>query len=302
MCVTVHLHHTSYAHESRFLSVINVATGYTVFSPFQEPFYRSCPRPCSRPYDEVPPRNRCRWHRGCCWLETTSLRCREYLAASERNQLPGRRTTQQQKQQIRRGECPRPVTCLHLYEGEDRRLPEGYLDYLLACDPLFLCLQNLLFGTGAELVLACAHRRVAALRRLELFLAGFAVDTPPPPTYADADADEALGRDAARAEGVAGLAAAFLVELARFWDGEKRLPPRPGREEGDPALNLARWETYFLRTCAYFEHADFLRAEAPPPMPRRGFERTVREFGHDTHVVPWAALLPVVDFNTVLPT
>ncbi|RYO89231.1 hypothetical protein DL766_004539 [Monosporascus sp. MC13-8B] len=34
----------------------------------------------------------------------------------------------------------------------------------------------------------------------------------------------------------------------------------------------------------------------------RGFERTVREFGHGTHVVPWAALLPVVDFNTVIPT
>ncbi|RYP04622.1 hypothetical protein DL765_010123 [Monosporascus sp. GIB2] len=26
------------------------------------------------------------------------------------------------------------------------------------------------------------------------------------------------------------------------------------------------------------------------------------EFGHDTHVVPWAALPPVADFNTVLPT
>ncbi|RYP78712.1 hypothetical protein DL771_000379 [Monosporascus sp. 5C6A] len=151
--VTVHLHHTNYTHESRFLSVINVATGYTV--PAAEPV----PLGTAAAAGSRPP---------ACAAASTSP-----PANGVNGQGGGGRSS---SSRTGAGGCPRPVTRLHLYEGEDRRLPEGYLAYLLACDPLFLCLQNLLFGTGAELVLA-----------------GFAVDNPPPPTYADAADDEALG-------------------------------------------------------------------------------------------------------------
>ncbi|KAI6082539.1 hypothetical protein F4821DRAFT_281741 [Hypoxylon rubiginosum] len=73
MCIHVFIHHTTREHDTRLLSTLNPVTGYTVNSPFQDPFVTS--PPCDYPHILGPllPEEVCSWHPRCCRLEQQIL-------------------------------------------------------------------------------------------------------------------------------------------------------------------------------------------------------------------------------------
>ena len=301
MCVDLYLHNTSYAHESRWVSLINPGTGWAVYSPFQEPYRRCCATPCLR--GTVPAQKQCAWHGGCCMLDRVFRRCAFYDRAS--NIVP----------------CSRPLTVLHFYQGEGTgpggevaRIPGSYVEQLLTCDPLFLSLQNQLFNAGAELVLA----RTCQARAARLFEDLCSIDAlfPPPMPRAggrrptEGPETAAARQELTRSSQMVNFAIAYISELARFWDHKTAtagkpfndFTPRPGRER-EPLENFLHCEDTMFRVFSWG-----VRDAAPIPFPntvplRPGdeFERAVRAHSDDSHIIPWANALPVVKGNTVLP-
>ncbi|KAI8958845.1 hypothetical protein F5Y11DRAFT_362362 [Daldinia sp. FL1419] len=66
MCLVIYAHFTTREHDSRFPSIINAATRYTVLSPWQDPAVRKCDQPHM---DNIEEDLKCDWHPGCCRLE-----------------------------------------------------------------------------------------------------------------------------------------------------------------------------------------------------------------------------------------
>ena len=305
MCVDIYLHNTSYAHESRWVSLINPGTGWAVYSPFQEPYRRCCATPCLK--EPVPAQKQCPWHGGCCVLDRLFRRCAFYDRAS--NFVP----------------CSRPLTVLHFYQGEGTgaggevaRIPASYVEYLLICDPLFLSLQNQLFNAGAELILARTCYASAARRFEELrFIDGLLTPPVSPAVGRRATVSPetaAVRQELTRCDQMVRAADAYVTELARYWDHKsatggkpgsptsKDFTPRPGREP-EPLNNLMHFEDTMFRVFSYG-----LRDKAPIPFPnnvplRPGgeFERVVRAHSANSHIIAWSQALPVVNGNTILP-
>ncbi|KAI0017963.1 hypothetical protein F4780DRAFT_781815 [Xylariomycetidae sp. FL0641] len=87
MCIHLFLHNTSPEHDTRFLAVLNAITGYTVYSPFQDPYVKACGAPCfaAAPSSrglvvvaggDIQPHEHCLWHPACCRLERSAI-CRQ---------------------------------------------------------------------------------------------------------------------------------------------------------------------------------------------------------------------------------
>ena len=314
MCVDIFIHNTSYAHESRWASEINTSTRWTVYSPFQEPYLRCCATPCIR--GPIAPEYRCPWHGQCCALERVYRRCPFYDHSA--NLTP----------------CSRPTTILHLYQAggadgnEVARIPPYYVEHLLSCDPLLLSLQNQLFNAGAELVLARKLLARATRRLQELQSAGLASLSPlllsptPTPSPSPSPFSSTTTQVGARAEQeyvrcarIVQAALAYVGELSRYWDfkgltagppacpAENDFTPRPGRAV-DPRHNLRNCEDTMFRV-----HSWAGPDPGPIPFPnaitmRPGdeFERIVKKFSHNAHLIPWAKAMPVVNGNTILPS
>ncbi|KAI0116749.1 hypothetical protein F4814DRAFT_413878 [Daldinia grandis] len=67
MCLEIYVHNTTPEHDTRLLSILNPVTGYTVYSPWQEPYSSMCIYPHIT--EKIDINQHCPWHRGCCRLE-----------------------------------------------------------------------------------------------------------------------------------------------------------------------------------------------------------------------------------------
>ncbi|KAI0377318.1 hypothetical protein F5Y04DRAFT_178823 [Hypomontagnella monticulosa] len=135
MCLDVFVHYTDESHDTRFLSIINPKTRYTVHSPWQEPYkLYSCKQPHA--VEPIPPGQACPWHPGCCRLERFRL-C----------------------------SYPNPSICVtwlkyhHLVDEEEgQNLDLNPLREYLTYNPPLLFIVGWLFKKGVQLALA--HERL----------------------------------------------------------------------------------------------------------------------------------------------
>ncbi|KAI5856159.1 hypothetical protein GGS23DRAFT_601268 [Durotheca rogersii] len=215
MCLRLTVHHTSRRHDTRFLSIINPVTGYTVHSPWQEPYQtlQVCDYPCV--VEKIPVEEHCLWHGHCCRLHTTYL-CQQDV-----------------------GICAVWVKYHHFvfdedeyhddehhdehHDEHDRKIPND-LPFLGAYLRYGACLQLVpwLFKAGVELCLADTYRA-----QISRELAGAILDR-----GADAAEKRMLLESRLRHfEIVMAYARDCLGQFARLWDAEtarRALPPRPG--------------------------------------------------------------------------
>lgn len=340
MCLKLYVHNTpsTPTHESRWPSILNPRTRWAVYSPFQDPYLRCCPTPC---LPDLAPHERCPWHRGCCRLETFHLSCVLY---HPENHPPFARAG---------SSCPRPAVHMHLYSEEHAYLLAagavaaannngyGFLDHLLACDPLFLAVQNGLFLAGVELLLASKYHRDTT-QRLDsihrLYLPQLQLPPPlQPPSYTTSSSSnnnnnnssntQMLLAEAGNLERAAvprwslaiRRAESWLGELAGLWDRRQAsmMPwvvmqyddfvPRPGREAdpraNTPGVNLGMYSV--LRPCHDYacciDAGPVVFPSEARPRPGNGLERHVLFHSQQAHSVIWAGFMPVVQGNTIVP-
>ncbi|KAI0106368.1 hypothetical protein F4776DRAFT_646307 [Hypoxylon sp. NC0597] len=200
MCLEVYVHNTSHEHDTRLPSIINPSTGYTVYSPFQEPY--PC-RPCdyTHVFEPISPQQFCPYHQGCCRLEGKIV-CR-----------------------FEEGTCATRVKYHHFVDkenGEEEDL--SFLDAYLGSNPSLLFLAAWFFKAGVELALANICRNKIRERLSE---------------KDDDNSDEGdtvqragLGVRLAHLSYVIACSNEALAQFAILWNlnsGPGVLPPRPGR-------------------------------------------------------------------------
>ncbi|KAI1654946.1 hypothetical protein F4813DRAFT_392197 [Daldinia decipiens] len=91
MCLEIYVHCTTREHDTRRLSVLNPITGYTVYSPWQEPHNMICDYPHIT--EQIDVNQRCHWHPRCCrlehhrwcWSDNCSLWSKYHHFVDERN-------------------------------------------------------------------------------------------------------------------------------------------------------------------------------------------------------------------------
>lgn len=265
MWIDLFVHRTTTEHESRWISVINPATEYTVRSPFQHPFLKTCEVSCIR--EPILPNQRCEWHGSCCRLEYERLPC------------------------LTLGQDTRPPVCFHLYEGELEKLPPGFLDYLRSCDHLLISTLVALFLTGIELSLSTLFKQ-----QLNRIL------TNPSSSQLSA-ADQAYVEERTSFFGnYANNSVEFLGQIARFFDlynDSGAFLPRPGKESR-PELNMTGPNLPFLKVVS-FSGAD----SSPTPWPSSvvlwpSTEVIIRKYSDACSFVPWAKGMPIQLGNTLI--
>ncbi|KAI2617880.1 hypothetical protein GGR54DRAFT_201814 [Hypoxylon sp. NC1633] len=205
MCFHVISHHTSSEHDTRFLSIINPVTGYTVYSPFQEPYTG---QRCTYPHIVAPihPVPVCPWHPGCCRL-TENVICH-----GDPNV------------------CATRVRYHHYVDEEKGEINDlSFLHAYLSWDPSNLLIPAWFFKAGVELGLADMYKNQTLRRLDQLNGAGL---------YAAERAS--LEPHLARYSNMLTCAQETLGQFARLWDEKSEqgfLPPRPGKHP-DPVQNV----------------------------------------------------------------
>lgn len=265
MYIDLFIHNTTEHHESRWVSVINPATGYAVRSPFQHPFYKTCEIPCIQ--DPILPSQRCEFHQSCCRLDHQRI---PYFDV---------------------GNGARPIICLHLYADEFEKLPAGFLDYLQSCNPLFVDTLTLLFLTGIELSLSTLFQQ-----QLKTILANPSLNTLSP---IDRDYMEmragCFGQYANKIE-------EFLGQLARFYDINNETGtflPRPGREP-QPELNILGPHFSFLKVASWLGPDTSTIPWPTSVMCWPDIGDLIRRYSNGCSFVPWASGMPITAGNTLI--
>ncbi|KAI0836508.1 hypothetical protein F5Y06DRAFT_104889 [Hypoxylon sp. FL0890] len=199
MCLEVYIHNTCREHDTRLPCTLNPATGYTVLSPFQEPYpCQSCEY--AHVCESVPPQQFCPYHPGCCELEGKVV-C-----------------------QFEESTCKVRVKYHHFVDkgnGETEDL--SFLNAYLGFNPPLLFLAAWFFKAGVELALANVRRN----QILERFSAAGGDDS---------DENNAAKRvelevQLAHFSHVIACSREALDQFAVLWDlnaGIGALPPRPG--------------------------------------------------------------------------
>ncbi|KAI1373157.1 hypothetical protein F4677DRAFT_231411 [Hypoxylon crocopeplum] len=190
---------TSSEHDTRFVSVINPATSYTVYSPWQDPYSRP---PCVYPhiFHAIPPNQCCFWHQGCCRLDRRLVCSREPMICNGR------------------------VKYHHFIDEDNGDTQDlSFLSAYIRYDPILLRIPGWFFKAGVELGLASMYRS-QVLRRLNQAA-----------NYNSPDATERRTLEAKLASfsNVISAANTVLGQFARLWDlytENGMLPPRPGKE------------------------------------------------------------------------
>ncbi|KAI1637740.1 hypothetical protein F4809DRAFT_660814 [Biscogniauxia mediterranea] len=236
MCITLYIHNTTRRHDTRFLSVLNPVTGYTVYSPFQDPYVKPSPCECpiphtqpGHPHPDVPaPHEVCLWHAPCCRLEIIDL-CRRT------NSCHDGRDSQES--------CWTWTKYHHFCETPQGRDDRSFLrDYFLLSQPhdnAFLPFAAHFFKAGVELALANRYHAQAARRLRD---ADVMLRLPVPEK-------QALTRQAVYFDRVSRCAVEVLAQFALHWDAFSAgagartgagaiWPARPGAARY-PALNAA---------------------------------------------------------------
>ncbi|KAI1134602.1 hypothetical protein F5Y05DRAFT_421981 [Hypoxylon sp. FL0543] len=203
MCLEVYIHTTCREHDTRRPSVVNPATGYTVYSPFQEP----SPNPrCEYPhvYELIPPDLHCPYHPGCCKLEGKVV-C-----------------------QFEGDTCRTRVKYHHFVDKENGETDDlSFLDAYLCINPSLVFIAAWFFKAGVQLA-------EADLRRNKLLDRLSSVDGDN-----NKNQRQKLERRLAHLSSAVALSRESVGQFAVIWDlntGPKALPPRPGWHP-DPEQN-----------------------------------------------------------------
>ncbi|KAI2466281.1 hypothetical protein F4781DRAFT_357269 [Annulohypoxylon bovei var. microspora] len=213
MCFDLYLHNTSREHDTRHLSIINPVTGYTVYSPWQDPY--PCP-PCDYPhtFEPVPPPQACPFHPRCCRLERHFV-CR-----------------------FKDGSCQARVKYHHFVDEENGETRDtSFLSAYFGYNPSLLFLAAWFFKAGVELALADRYRSQISQRLAELAERenGQGHDMVDPAERIDLEAQFA------RFSYTITCSREVLGQFATLWDlntGPGALPPRPGSDP-DPGRNAS---------------------------------------------------------------
>ncbi|KAI0601205.1 hypothetical protein F4775DRAFT_607349 [Biscogniauxia sp. FL1348] len=228
MCISLYIHNTSLRHDTRFLSVLNPVTGYTVYSPFQDPCVKPSPCECpiphtqpGHPHPDIPaPHEVCLWHAPCCRLEIIKI-CH--------------RTNNRHVAGDDRASCQTWTKYHHFCETPQGRNDRGFLrEYFLLSRPhddAFLPFVAHFFKAGVELALANRYHAQAARRLRD---ADVLLGLPVPEK-------QALMQQAVYFDRVSRCAVEVLAQFALLWDARSAgagWPARPGRARY-PALNAA---------------------------------------------------------------
>ncbi|OTA56622.1 hypothetical protein K449DRAFT_437830 [Hypoxylon sp. EC38] len=199
MCLEVYIHDTSHEHDTRLPSIINPSTGYTVYSPFQEPY--PC-RPCdyTHVFEPISPQQFCPYHPGCCRFEGKIV-CR-----------------------FEEGTCATRVKYHHFVDkenGEEEDL--SFLDVYLGNNPSLLIVVAWFFKAGVELLLA----NVCQNKIRERLFRNDGNDSNEEDTVKRADLEVQL----AHFSYATACSKEALTQFATLWNlnsGPGILPPRPG--------------------------------------------------------------------------
>ncbi|KAI1088994.1 hypothetical protein F5B19DRAFT_399261 [Rostrohypoxylon terebratum] len=205
MCFDLHIHHTAQEHDTRHLSIINPATGYTVYSPWQDPGILT--ELCTYPhiFEPIPPNQSCPFHPKCCRLERQFV-CR-----------------------FSGGGCPMRVKYHHFVDeanGETKDI--SFLSAYFGYNPSILLIAGWFFKAGVELALADKYRSQIWQRLTEM--ARCHIDGQSQITV---DQMEKKNLDARYAHftRIINCSREVLGQFAILWDlntGPGVLPPRPG--------------------------------------------------------------------------
>ncbi|KAI0880003.1 uncharacterized protein GGS22DRAFT_198418 [Annulohypoxylon maeteangense] len=225
MCFDLYVHNTVREHDTRHLSIINPVTGYTVYSPWQDP---QMSPPCDYPHilDPIPPRESCPFHPRCCRLQRHFV-CR-----------------------FRDGSCQTQVKYHHFVEEtNDETKDTSFLSAYFGYNPSLLLIAAWLFKSGVELAIADKHRS-----QISQLLAEMAEsDNSQGCKAIDSVQQAKLEARYARLTYIITCSREVIGQFATLWDlntGPGALPPRPGShpnpESNEPLsrrLNLRtdRW-------------------------------------------------------------
>ncbi|KAI8628794.1 hypothetical protein F5Y19DRAFT_96717 [Xylariaceae sp. FL1651] len=257
MCILVCLHHTPINHkDTRFPSVLNPATGFTVLSPFQDPHAASCPFPC------IIQDSTCPWHSGCC------------------------RFTQQRfcRYDGRKSQCRFWIKYHHVLQENETFNIKALRSYQVD-DPGFLHFVGHFFKTGAELNLA--HSKLVEIQQL------LKKPSSKAGSDMDSDLDSAIKRVSLLSQGfhyqkVKLMAEVVLAQFAIFWDtrtAEGVFPPRPGREPV-PDLNKYNVSDTYLKPISW-TRTDYGPNFWPYSQKQWGDIKERIPFGLDPSSIPW---------------
>ncbi|KAI1099791.1 hypothetical protein F4804DRAFT_68429 [Jackrogersella minutella] len=226
MCIDLYLHNTCREHDTRHLCILNPITGYTVYSPWQDPILsQRCEYPSM--IERILPHESCPFHPGCCRLE------QQFLCWS------------------RTGECQTRVRYHHFVDEDESETNDvSFLDAYLGFNPSLLFIVAWCFKAGVELKLADTCRR-QILERLAItgqYGDGLHDGVP------DTSRNEDLYAQLARLSHVDACAREVLGQFAMLWDlntAPGALPPRPGLYP-DPEQNVYLSMNYRLRVEGWF--------------------------------------------------
>ncbi|KAI5917843.1 hypothetical protein F4810DRAFT_633619 [Camillea tinctor] len=276
MCIKLYIHNTSRQHDTRFLSVINPATGYTVYSPFQDPYVKLSPCQCPIPHthpgrphpDILAPHEVCLWHAPCCHLEILNV-CRLTNKLDIEDDDPE--------------SCQSWTKYHHFCETAEGREDRSFLSKYFLSPPhphhntTLLPFAAHFFKSGVEFALANRYHG-QVVRRLQ----------DPNMHHAPMHEKQALARQLAYFDRVSRVAVGVLAQFAMRWDASQNMwPARPGRARY-PTLNaFADYDALRLRA------ASWARDDVAPVAWPHG-EKRWNEFDamlpfprDDPSVVPW---------------
>ncbi|KAI2777790.1 hypothetical protein F4815DRAFT_279405 [Daldinia loculata] len=197
MCLEIYVHCTTPEHDTRHLSTLNPVTGYTVYSPWQEPHSKICEHP--HIIEQIDINQHCLWHPGCCRLEH-HRRCWS-------------------------DNCSMWSTYHHFVDEQNGEAKDiSFLGMYMGHNPTNLLIAGWLFKAGAEVEVSKHH-----LRNSPIIIEGS--------SYAAGLANaEWLRRRLYEIYNKAKECLAQFAILWDMNSGPGALPPRPGLE-ADPRLN-----------------------------------------------------------------
>ncbi|KAL7622627.1 hypothetical protein AAE478_008140 [Parahypoxylon ruwenzoriense] len=259
MCFKFSIHHTTRKHDTRFLSIVNPITGFTVFSPWQEPYksYRTCDYPCV--VGHIPLNEQCSCHWGCCRLVVKEF-CR------------GDAST-----------CGDWVKYHHfVFDGEPETGYEDFLRVYVNSDKNALKLIGWTYKAGVEFALADMYRAQAARRLAQAGMYGGR-------NAIDAVEGNILQERIDHFSNVVVCATECLSQFARLWDVMSErllLPPRPGAhpDQEQSAAVMRKWGVE-VGTWARHDAGIVLWPNDVELWP--GLRAGLLPFGDDPAMVPW---------------
>ncbi|KAI1204178.1 uncharacterized protein F4807DRAFT_465905 [Annulohypoxylon truncatum] len=283
MCFDLYVHNTAREHDTRHLSIINPVTGYTVYSPWQDPYMSP---PCDYPHilEPIPPHQSCPFHPRCCRLQRHFV-CR-----------------------FKDGSCQTQVKYHHFVdEASGETNNTSFLSAYFGYNPSLLSLAGWFFKAGVEFALADKYRSQISQR-----LAGMVErDNGQARDMMDLTERTDLEARYSHLTYVINCSRQVLGQFAMLWDlntGPGGLPPRPGGNP-NPEFNAPLSRRLNLRT-----HGWVKRDDSPFYWPQLiqlwpNFEAGFLPFGDDPSVVHFGSttmesqidLNPMNDVNSSNP-